>query len=171
MFSKFFTFSLSAFFALVFMGTASICLVQGSWATKTPMPTPRHVHRACAVNDTIYVMGGITSIGCANPTSKVEVYDPSTDTWDTTKTNMPTARESFGLSAVNGKIYAIGGQTNNCSNWLSSVEVYDPSTNTWITKSPMLTQRGGLSTSVVSGKIYAIGGHNTGSGTPLTTVE
>jgi N-acetylneuraminic acid mutarotase len=174
MFSKFFTFSLSAFIALVFTGTASICLAQGNtWdTTKTDMPTSRHVHRACAVNEKIYVMGGITSVGCDFPITKVEEYDPSTDTWDPTKTDMPTPRESFGLSAVDGKIYAIGGQANNCSSYLSVVEEYDPSTDTWDpTKTDMLTPRGGLSTSVVNGKIYAIGGHNTGSGTPLTTVE
>jgi N-acetylneuraminic acid mutarotase len=174
MFSKLFTFSLSAFFAFVFTGTTSICLAQGNtWdTTKTDMPTPRHVHRACALDGKIYVIGGITSVGCDFPISKVEVYDPQTDTWDTTKTDMPTPRESFGLSTVNGKIYAIGGQTNNCSNYLSSVVVYDPVTDTWSdTLAPMLTPRGGLSTSVVSGKIYAIGGHNTPSGTPLQTVE
>jgi N-acetylneuraminic acid mutarotase len=171
MFSKFFTFSLNAFIALVLTGTASICLAQGNtWdTTKTPMPTLRHVHRACTVDGKIYVMGGITSIGCDFPISKVEVYDPQTDDWDTTKTPMPTARESFGLSAVNGKIYAIGGQTNNCSNYLSSVEVYDPVTDTWSdTLAPMTIPRGALSTSVVNGKIYAIGGNN---GTDLTTVE
>jgi len=174
MISKFFTFSLSAFIALVFMGTTSICLAQGnSWdITKTDMPTSRHVHRACAVNGKIYVMGGITSIGCDFPISKVEVYDPVTDTWSDTLAPMLTARESFGLSAVNGKIYAIGGQAHNCSSYLSVVEEYDPSTDTWDTpKTPMPTQRGGLSYSVVNGKIYAIGGHNNPTGNPLQTVE
>jgi len=165
MFSKFFTFSLSAFFALVFMGTASICLAQGTWATKT-----RHVHRSCAVDGKIYVMGGITSIGCADPTDKVEEYDPQADTWDTTKTPMPTPRDSFGLSVVGGKIYAIGGQRLSCTIQLSTVEVYDPITDIWVGPlTPMLTPRAGLSTSVVNGKIYAIGGYN--SSGDLNTVE
>ena len=102
-----------------FIFSLSLLAQGGTWdSTKTPMPTLRHVHRACAVDGKIYVMGGITSIGCDFPISKVEEYDPSTDTWDPTKTDMPTPRESFGLSAVNGKIYAIGGQANNCSIYL-----------------------------------------------------
>jgi hypothetical protein len=40
----------------------------------------------------------------------VLVYDPATDTWaDGPK--MPTARGSLATAVVDGKIYAIGGQT------------------------------------------------------------
>jgi len=173
MLNKFFTFSLSAFIAIVFIGTASICLAQGNtWdITKTDMPTSRDGHRSCSVNGKIYVMGGITSIGCANPTSIVEEYDPSTDTWSGPLAPMPTARESFGLSAVNGKIYAIGGQNQSCTNSLSTVDEYDPATDTWLQKAPMSMPRGALSTSVVSGKIYAIGGHNQLTNLDLNIVE
>ena len=144
------------------VGTASICLAQGNtWTTKEDMPTSRVLHKTCAVDGKIYVIGGVTSIGCATPIGKVEVYDPSTDTWDTTKTPMPIARESFGLSAVDGKIYAIGGQIQSCTIRLSTVEEYDPITDTWLdTLAPMPTKRAGLSTSVVNGKIYAIGGYD-----------
>jgi hypothetical protein len=40
--------------------------------------------------------------------STVEEYDPKTNTW-TKKANMPTPRVALSTSAVNGKIYAIGG--------------------------------------------------------------
>ncbi len=133
MFSKSFTFSLSTFFILVFMGSASICLAQGIWTTKTDMPTPGQSHRTCAVNGKIYAIGGdSTNIGCnALGHPKVQEYDPLTDTWDATKTDMPTARISLTLSVVNGKIYAIGGDTIQCSIDLSTVEEYDPQTDTW----------------------------------------
>jgi hypothetical protein len=39
----------------------------------------------------------------------MEVYDLETDTWDTAKTDMPTARLELCVAAVTGKIYAIGG--------------------------------------------------------------
>jgi N-acetylneuraminic acid mutarotase len=143
-----------------------------TWTAKTDMPTSRYGHNTCAVNGKIYAIGGVAGIGCYQPAfPTVEEYNPSTDTWDTTKTDMPTARTGFALSAVNGKIYAIGGSSQTCVMDLSTVEVYDPQTNTWddTTKTDMPSPRGGLSSSAVNGKIYAIGGHYNGNA--LRTVE
>jgi N-acetylneuraminic acid mutarotase len=71
------------------------------------------------------------------------------------RADMPTARRSLSTSAVNGKIYAIGGYGPNR---LSTVEEYDPVTDKWTKKADMPTARQGLSTSVLDGRIYAIGG-------------
>jgi hypothetical protein len=54
----------------------------------------------------------------------VEAYDPATDTW-TKKTSMPRARTFLATSAVNGKIYAIGGTLGAPWNGVSTVEEYD----------------------------------------------
>ena len=83
------------------------------------------------------------------------------------KTDMPTARMGCGASAVDGKIYVIGGYLNNLTG-LSTVEAYDPETDTWEKNADMPTPRLTLATSVVNGKIYAIGGYSNGR---LTTVE
>jgi hypothetical protein len=69
---------------------------------------------------------------------------------------MPTARASLGVAAVNGKIYAIGGE--NFSAYFSTNEEYDPATDTWTTKKPMPTSRSGLAVAVYQNKIYAFGG-------------
>jgi len=79
------------------------------------------------------------------------------DTW-TAKSPMPTARAMLSTSAVDGKIYAIGGRQTNGGSASSAVEQYDPVTDTWTTKAPMPTARQWLSTSAVNGKIYAFGG-------------
>jgi len=76
-------------------------------------------------------------------------------TW-TNRADMPTARFGLATSAVDGKIYAIGGDLNDAS--LAVVEEYDPATNTWARKADMPTAREGLSTAVVNGNIYAFGG-------------
>jgi N-acetylneuraminic acid mutarotase len=68
--------------------------------------------------------------------------------------NLQTARGLHSVGAVNGKIYAIGG--NQLQN--SSVEEYEPGTDIWTHKSPMPTGRGDFSCCVVNEKIYAIGG-------------
>ena len=78
------------------------------------------------------------------------------NTW-ITKADMPTARSYLSASVVNGKIYVIGGLSNQ-SIALPNVEMYDPETDTWERKADMPTARMNLSTVVVDGKIYAIGG-------------
>ena len=85
------------------------------------------------------------------------------------KADMPTARSSLATSAVNGKIYAIGGHTGN--GVVGTVEEYDPVIDTWTKKANMPTARFRLSTSVVDGIIYAFGGSLADDKTPFSVVE
>jgi N-acetylneuraminic acid mutarotase len=80
---------------------------------------------------------------------------------------MPTARNSPTVAAVNGKVYAIGGEYSPNTPY-ARVEEYDPSTNTWATKTSMQTARRGPAAAVVNNKIYVIGGAAVSN---LTTVE
>jgi hypothetical protein len=122
------------------------------------------------------VDGKIYAIGGYGGRSAVEQYDPVTDTW-TKKASLPTPRQWLSTSAVNGKIYAIGGDARGGAPGLPTVEEYDPATDTWTEEAltPMPTARFTLSTSVVDGKIYAIGGilraTQSGPETPSSAVE
>jgi len=86
----------------------------------------------------------------------VEVYDPATNRWSR-KADMPTPRYALAVAAVNGKIYAIGGQGAHFTP-LATVEIYDPVTDTWSTGTDMPTARSSLAAAALNGKIYAIGG-------------
>lgn len=77
---------------------------------------------------------------------------PVENSW-TTKTRMPTARQSSGVGVVNKRIYAIGGFPITDVN-----EEYDPLTDTWVTRKPMPTARMGFAITVYQNKIYVIGG-------------
>jgi N-acetylneuraminic acid mutarotase len=127
--------------------------------TKAGMPTGRRSMASAVVDGKIYIIGGDPKFirGVTTGVRTVEVYDPITDTWDTTKTDMETAREATSASVVNGIIYVIGGVAPG-GVFLKSVEAYDPVTDTWTKKKSMRTTRARLSTCVVDGKIYAIGG-------------
>lgn len=70
--------------------------------------------------------------------------------------NMPTSRYGLGLAVVSGKIYAIGGLSDNGE--LSVNEMYDPIANRWSTKTAMPTARAGFAIAVHESKIYVIGG-------------
>ncbi|MYC77375.1 sigma-70 family RNA polymerase sigma factor [Candidatus Poribacteria bacterium] len=141
------------------------------WTQKADMPTVRANFATAVVDGEIFAIGGQIRAETDEfgelALSKVEMYDPETDTWER-KADMPTARSAASTSVVDGKIYAIGGEevekikvykgwVNKIKN-LPTVEMYDPSTDTWTQKADMPTARSYFSTSVMDGKIYAIGG-------------
>jgi N-acetylneuraminic acid mutarotase len=130
-----------------------------NWTAKTPMPTPRRNFGIAACQDKIYVIGGENgTYGYVNYLSTNEVYDPSTDTWETKKP-MPTSREWVEANVVNGKIYVISGVTDNYRSVRTPVnEVYDPATDSWTTKrrAPIAVIKG--ASAVVDNKIYILGG-------------
>ena len=135
----------------------------GKWLNKTPMPTPRSQFAISVYQNKIYVIGGLLKepfIDRVRVSDANEVYDPSTDTWET-KASMPTPRSGLSASVVKGKIYLLGGgQEFPYPNWgPSSInEVYDPETDTWTTKTSM-PQRVFLAASVVlDEKIHVLGG-------------
>ena len=152
--------------------SVTISLNISLWTEIAPLRTGRLAMGTVAVDDKIYVIGGMVSETQPLPVlSTVEVYDPMTNTW-IKKHPMPTASLSFGCAVVDGKIYAIGGGELG-SYYLSTVQVYDPATNTWSIKKEMPTPRAGLAASTVNGKIYVIGGTNQVGGilVGISTVE
>jgi N-acetylneuraminic acid mutarotase len=79
----------------------------------------------------------------------------SGDYW-TTEASLPIARRNLGATAVDGKIYAIGGR--NADTIFGLNQQYDPVTNQWIDKAAMPTPRYDFAMAVYGGKIYCIGG-------------
>ena len=141
------------------------------WTQKADMPTARSYFSTSVVDGKIFAIGGQIRVEADVfgdlTLSKVEMYDPETDTWER-RADMPTPRSAASTSVVDGKIYTIGGEqvekikaykgwVNKVKN-LPTVEMYDPSTDTWTQKADMPTARSYFSTSVMEGKIYAIGG-------------
>ncbi len=90
--------------------------------------------------------------------------------WEERNAPIPTKRQYYAASSVDGKIYAIGGylwhdDEPKLGRVLRTVEEYDPATNEWTPKTGMRIARAGLSSSAVDGTssavdgiIYAIGG-------------
>ncbi|MHA2108461.1 MAG: hypothetical protein ACW99R_12190 [Candidatus Hodarchaeales archaeon] len=82
------------------------------------------------LNGLIYVSGGwsstdFTSLGL------VEVYDPETNIWSEVA-SMNVGRKRHEMIALNGYLYAIGGELGESfTETTKSVERYSPTTNTW----------------------------------------
>jgi N-acetylneuraminic acid mutarotase len=95
-------------------------------------------------------------IAAFSPVSASELVE---DSWNT-KTPMTQARSNFGIVAVEGKIYVIGGYTvdNYCWTFVGINEQYDPVRDTWTTLESMPTPRTHFAIVAYNGKIYCIGG-------------
>jgi formylglycine-generating enzyme required for sulfatase activity/N-acetylneuraminic acid mutarotase len=125
-------------------------------ATWTPTLTsiPTEVFTATATHmPTLTTTATWTSTAMPTPTSTSVLADI---VW-TTGPSMPTARQKLNVVAVNGKIYAIGGEGTGAVP-LSTVEEYDPVTGTWRSRANMPTARWSPASGAVAGKIYVIGG-------------
>jgi N-acetylneuraminic acid mutarotase len=161
------------FFIMVGIGLFSIASIinaqNGPWTAKCPLPERNSWLTSCTLNEKIYIIGGATDYTVL---STVAVYNPVTDTWDTTKTEMSGSRWGLSANVVNGKIYAMGGVQGASGPALSKVEVYDPGQDTWELKAEMPTPRVGFASCVVDDKIYVLGGTSSEPfQTPLKTVE
>ena len=100
--------------------------------------------------------------------------DVSDNSW-ITKAPMHTARAYLGVAVVNGKIYAIGGDTGSAigngpgpgvgtahvTPVVDTNEEYDPATDKWTKMTPMPTARAQFGTAVYQNTIFCIGGYIT----------
>ena len=127
--------------------------------TLTPMPTARLETSTAVVDGKIYVFGGITDYPDWQAINTLEVYDPLTDTWDTTKTPMPIAKGLAPACVIGSSIYLLGGYPGVPHVDLASVEKYDTDTDTWDTSvADMPEARNAHTAGVYNGFIYVIGG-------------
>merc|ERR1712091_667191 len=141
-----------------------------------PMPTARVGLAAGVVDGKLYALGGVSNdgeLGLVEVFTILERPRPSftPGAWSEVAP-MPTARDGLAAGVVDGKLYALGGASNDgeLAPLLDTVEVYDPAANTWDTVAPMPSKRWMMAAGVVDGKLYALGGENF-DGSVLDTVE
>jgi len=131
--------------------------VMHTWSYPAEAVPFRGSFASCSDSGKMYIIGA-ESDSLAN---KIEVFDPASNTWSNISyTGTFTRRTGLTVSAVGGKIYAIGGFSNGKD--LNIIEVFDPSTHSW--NSPEIggtfTPRDGHTATVLNGKIYVMGGEN-----------
>lgn len=136
------------------IGAVVLCLLLSGCGEGSQDRRSTHRMAGCAecVNDTVYVMGGMT---LRKTLADVGAYDPATKIWNSRRA-IPTSR-LLAASAVHGKdLYVIGGR--NERGVLSTVERYITTEDKWARCALMPTARWSLMASESGDRIYAFGG-------------
>jgi hypothetical protein len=142
-----------------FIGINTYDTVANTWTTAVQGgPTAYGYSATAVVNGKIYFAGGAPSpFGQGDP-ARLEVYDPSANTF-TQLADMPNGVYKAGATAVNGKLYVVGGCSGASCVIQNGTQVYDPSSNTWTTLSATLqTARDSLGLAAIGNDIYAVDG-------------
>jgi N-acetylneuraminic acid mutarotase len=114
-------------------------------------------HTLTAVGSKLYLIGGTAGLTLLD----LRIFDISTNTWSD-GASMTTLREQHAAAYLDGKIYVMGGITED-SSLLSSVEVYDIATDTWAAGPELPAVRRLMAAAAVDDHIYVIGGDGGGA--------
>lgn len=123
--------------------------------TEVPQEAPLRGCGLCTLHNYLFLAGGIRGSGaeavCSN---EVFCYNPLTNIWSQVRP-MQQARAQLKLVALDGLLYAIGGEC------LYSMECYDPRTDAWTSRAPLPAGTFPVAHEAVAcqGDIYVTGGH------------
>jgi len=134
-----------------------------TWVDKMSMPTPRGDCSSAVVNGLIYVFGGSENYGSNFPIyDVVEVYDPSTDSWQELDP-MPGIRAWPMAESIGSDIFITGGFNGSMLTDCWKFSPLDPDPQ-WTDIAPMPIIRSGHDTASHNGYVYTLGGYD---GAPL----
>jgi hypothetical protein len=98
----------------------------GTWLGRMSMPGPgRWMATGAVMNNKIYVMGGALDLGTSTVTRRVDIYDPTTDSW-TMGDSLPLQMIRAGAYGVNNVIYFFGGFDRGTGTQSDSIWEYRP---------------------------------------------
>lgn len=149
-----------------------------TWSAGPDLPVPLGAGGAVIVGRSLHVFGGTyrpdrSRLGEDKPDHYVLNLDIGTS-W-TTAAPLPNPRNHVGTAALNGKIYAIGGQhgIDEARSNQQQVDVYDPASDTWTRAANLPVPRGhtSASTFVHQNRIFVIGGTVNGGSNGLPSAD
>ncbi len=137
-----------------------------SWEPLADLPVAVHHPGMTAADGRVWLSGGYTgSLALASATRRLDVYDPSTDSWSP-KADLPGRRAAHFLVHLNGRLYAIGGVGDRTE----SMFVYDIAADEWGEVAGP-TPREHLGGAASGDRVYAIAGRGFGLGDRSNILE
>ncbi|KAM4626410.1 kelch-like protein 41 [Discoglossus pictus] len=124
-----------------------------AWTEVKKLPVKLYGHSVVSSNGLVYCIGGKTDD--KKCTGRMFVYNPKKGDWKDLPP-MRTARSMFGVAVHKGKIYVVGGVTEE--GLTASVEAYDIASNKWDSVAEFPQERSSINMVSLAGSLYAIGG-------------
>ncbi len=171
-------------------GTVNTCAKydpqSNSWTLLANMINGRNHAASGTDGSRLFVFGGRgpgsgNNNAVADGFADVQVYDPETDSWESSNEPdsdlepLPQARGGTGNAVFHqGRFYVMGGETADGdgatpTNTYDRVDIYDPVTNTWRVGPPMPVGVHGIFPALDQGRILVAGG-GTSAGFSLSDV-
>ncbi len=119
------------------------------WKQLASLPEGYYLGEAVSLNNEIYFVAGRTDLAKVSYFYK---FKPKTNEW-IKLADIPNSTFNLALAAVNGKIYAIGGDLFQDTN-----REYNPETDTWKIMEPMPTGRQHIDCGIFGNEIFIMGG-------------
>jgi N-acetylneuraminic acid mutarotase len=141
------------------------------WTPIATIPAQRESASVGVIGNKIYLAGGAVS-HVDPPRAELFVYDPATDTWDTSGPPMPAGRTHTATAVINDILYIAAGRIyaerfTDPTGWVSTTYAYDPRAKQWTQKNNAPTARSGCVGAALKGLLIVAGGEGapTGNGT------
>lgn len=129
----------------------------GRWLDRAALPVGLERFAMASLGERIYVAGGFSAESGAEPIAQMWSFDPQTNVWQG-ELDMPGPKSAFSLLAVDGLLYAVGGEGG-----VPGMFVYDPEALAWsAAAAPDRINRRGAAAVVFDGAIWLIGGVRAG---------
>uniref|UniRef100_A0A3Q3XMU9 BTB domain-containing protein n=1 Tax=Mola mola TaxID=94237 RepID=A0A3Q3XMU9_MOLML len=131
----------------------------GHWRALKPMQEPRYQHGVALLGGFLFIVGGQSTYDTKGKTAidSAYRYDPRFNKW-LQLTSLNEKRTFFHLSALMGKLFAVGGR--NASGEIDTVECYNLKKNEWTFVTNMVEPHYGHAGTVHGELMYISGGIN-----------
>ena len=136
------------------------------WERRADLPVPRGGMAGASDGERIFVAGGRSESEGTPSSRNLFVYDPATDTWDSSGPDMPTGRDHISGVFLGGTFWVIAGRGDGRR--VSSTPVtegYDIGSSTWLVGAPPPIPTSAHGLDVIDDRIVLFGGEG-----PTSTV-
>lgn len=128
----------------------------GRWQARAALPLPRsEMAWATAWADRMHIVGGYGEGRVDRPYH--HVYDPAADQW-LNAAPLPRGANHVSVAADAGRVYALGGFTQQNRGSDQNAYAYDVAADRWDSIAPLPRPRGAGAAVALNGKIHLIGG-------------